>query len=96
MAAASATSSAKSSADLEPATATKHLTDPKMPRLIVAAFSFNCEETSVTGGLLVTFGERGKCWTASNRVYRRSFSCQFSQLVHTNSEAGPWGVVAYI
>lgn len=58
MVAASATSSEKSSADLEPATATKHLTDPKMPRLIVAAFSFNCEETSVTGG---SFGDlRGK------------------------------------
>ncbi len=40
MVTASATSSAKSSADLEPATEHKHLTDPKMPRLIVAAFSF--------------------------------------------------------
>ena len=41
MVAASATSSAESSADLEPATATKHPTDPKVPRLIIAAFSFN-------------------------------------------------------
>lgn len=51
MVAASATSSEKSSADLETATATKHLTDPKMPRLIVAASSFNGEETRLVHGV---------------------------------------------
>ena len=52
MVAASATSSAESSADLEPATATKHPTDPKVPRLIIAAFSLTESDQRYRGQML--------------------------------------------